>query len=77
MIYIAISKCQMPNVSFLSEMPKMRYLTQMGGFPQPLQKFAAAGENYDFVSAVNLYPKKETLFVSTQILNLSANNKKS
>ena len=48
----------------------------MGGFPQPLQKFAAAGENYDFVSAVNLYPKKETLFVSTQILNLSANKKK-
>ena len=47
----------------------------MVDFPQPLQKFAAAGENYDFVSAVNLYPKKETLFVSTQILNLSANKK--
>ena len=32
----------------------------MGGFTQPLQKSAAAGENSDFVITVIFYPVKET-----------------
>ena len=32
----------------------------MGGSTQPLQKFAAAGENCDFVIAVIFYPVKQT-----------------
>ena len=34
--------------------------TCMGDFIQPQQKFAAAGENSDFVTAVNFYPVQRT-----------------
>ena len=33
----------------------------MGGFPEPLQKFAAACENSDFVIIVNFYTVKNFL----------------
>ena len=34
--------------------------TYMGDFTQPQQKYAAAGENGDFVIAVNFYPVQRT-----------------
>ena len=54
----------------------------MDDFTQPQQKFAAAGENCDFVITVNFYPVQRIFFiflcilfgfVSTQVFNLGAN----
>ena len=54
----------------------------MGDSTQPQQISAGAGENRDFLIAVNFYPVKKNCsnlcisfgFVSTQIFNLGANN---
>ena len=37
--------------------------TYMGDFTQPQQEFAAAGENCEFVIAVNVYPVQRTFWI--------------
>ena len=42
-------------------MTNLMVLMHMGSFPHPMQYFAAAGENYDFVIAVINFPLNQYL----------------